>query len=205
MLHTMDQDHKMGTLSPFWGMLVHPRRTMTDLLTHHPGTGAYTMSLLFVMSGGLALYFGGVQALLYVEMPVLLFFLAMAGAFFMMSTSEIVKYISRTYFSAYATGNEIRTALGWSLAPAIVCNLAALALAISPWMNYPLEILLGMTGLIWSFVLMDHSMGEAEAYGDGPAMLVLVFALVSLVFAFAMAYMPIWLLTPFINAWIWYG
>lgn len=206
MLHTMDQDHKaMGLVSPFLGMLIHPRQTMSQLLTHHAGIGAYSMSLLFVLSGGLALYFGGVQDLVYAEAPVLIFFLLMAGAFFMMSTSEIVKYVSRNYFGAFASGAEIRTALGWSLAPAILCNLMAIALALSPWMNYPLEIVLGVTGLLWSFTLMDHALGEAEAYGDGPAFMVLIFAFASLLLAFAMAYLPLWLLTPFINSWIWYG
>lgn len=206
MLRMIDHgQHSAGVVDPFWGMLVHPRSTMHHLIEHNPGEGAYLMAVLFSLSSGLALYFGGVEYLSYVELPVMLFFLVFAGIFFLMSTTAIVKSVSSRYFGADASSAEIRTSIAWSLAPAVLCNSLAILLAVSPWVNFPLELAIGIAGIVWSFVLMDHSMGEAEAYGDGPALLVLSFAGVCMVLAVAIAYLPMWLLTPFVNAWIWYG
>jgi hypothetical protein len=188
---------------PIMGMLIHPRQTMTGLLEYHPGSMANTVGAFsgFVAVMALAQVFGSGWASLLMLAMVGAFF----GLFFVQMTSFIVQTVSDRYFGGMASGSQVRTALSWSLIPMTAMNGLVLLYAMTPMFFFPLAILMLLGGVAWTAVVMDHALGEAEAYGDGPAMLVLVFAVAALLLAIALAYLPFWLMGPAIQTYLYYG
>lgn len=196
----------VSALGPFWGMIFQPRATIRHLIENVPGHGAYLLSVLFFFFLGLNLYFCNIQDFYYIEYPVLIFFFVVAGIFFLSLSTLLIRKLSAQCFGALARGRAVRTAIAWSLVPSILCNALFGALVLSNVVesSYIGYIFL-VVGVLWSFWIMEQSLGEAEAYGEWPALFVLGITFSVVILSVYVAYLPMMWLTPMINQWIWYG
>jgi hypothetical protein len=202
-IHPIEHRSVHAPSHPVLGMLLHPRATMSGLLQYHPGDHVSLIGAVAGIISVLAVAMSVGRGAAPLELLVLMG--AFFGIFFVHVTSWLVQTVSDRFFGGAASGSEVRTALSWSLIPMSVVNLVVWAFALTPMFSLPLAVLAMVGGLVWTAIVMDHALGDAEAYGDGPAMLVLVFVMVCLIGAIVLAYLPLWYLTPMIETYLWYG